>query len=200
MAERARFSAEIVRDIRKATGDDFVISYRFSQFKEVDYGAAVASDPEDLRTMLALLRKCGVDMFNVSSRRFQKCEWPSEHPEYSIAEWAKSMTDAAVMTCGSVGLNVEMFANLFDDQEPSEQSVERDLRMLAEKVRRGSLDLVGVGRTTIANNDFVNKVRDGHFREVALFNKRVHLAEAMEAMEQSGPQFVEESRKNAAAD
>ena len=200
LAERARFSAEIVRDIRKATGDDFVISYRFSQFKEVDYGAAVASDPEDLRTMLALLRKCGVDMFNVSSRRFQKCEWPSEHPEYSIAEWAKSMTDAAVMTCGSVGLNVEMFANLFDDQEPSEQSVERDLRMLAEKVRRGSLDLVGVGRTTIANNDFVNKVRDGHFREVALFNKRVHLAEAMEAMEQSGPQFVEESRKNAAAD
>ncbi len=51
LAERARYSAEIVADIRKATGDRFVISYRFSQFKEVDYGATVASGPDDLRGM-----------------------------------------------------------------------------------------------------------------------------------------------------
>jgi len=170
-----------------------VISYRFSQFKEVDYGATVAASPEDLRGMLKLLRGVGVDMFNVSSRRFYKPEWPnSEHPDYSIAEWAKSMTDAPVMTCGSVGLNVEMFANLFDDQEPSELSAERDLRLLADKVRRGTLDLVGVGRTHIANNDFVNKVRARRFRDLALFNKTVHLAEAMAAVE---PGFVEEGRK-----
>jgi 2,4-dienoyl-CoA reductase-like NADH-dependent reductase (Old Yellow Enzyme family) len=90
-----------------------------------------------------------------------------------------------------------MFANLFDDQEPSELSIERDLRMLAERVRQGTLDLVGVGRTHIANNDFVNKVRDGRFQELALFNKATHLAEAMAAVE---PGFVEESRKNATAD
>ena len=57
-----------------------------------------------------------------------------------IAEWAKSMTDAPVMTCGSVGLNVEMFANLFDDQEPSELSAERDLRMLAAEHGFGDFD------------------------------------------------------------
>src|SRR5262249_21003492 len=67
LAERARYSAEIVADIRKATGDRFVISYRFSQFKEVDYGAVVASSPDDLRGMLQLLRGVGVDLFNVSS-------------------------------------------------------------------------------------------------------------------------------------
>ena len=198
LAERARYSAEIVADIREATGDRFVISYRFSQFKEVDYGATVAASPADLRGMLQLLRGVGVDMFNVSSRRFYKPEWPdSEHPDYSIAEWAKSMTDAPVMTCGSVGLNVEMFANLFDDQEPSEMSAEQDLRLLADKVRRGTLDLVGVGRTHIANNDFVNKVRARRFKDLALFNKTVHLAEAMAAVE---PGFVEEGRKNDAAD
>jgi 2,4-dienoyl-CoA reductase-like NADH-dependent reductase (Old Yellow Enzyme family) len=198
LAERARYSAEIVADIRKATGDQFVISYRFSQFKEVDYGATVAASPADLRGMLQLLRGVGVDLFNVSSRRFYKPEWPdSEHPDYSIAEWAKSMTDAPVMTCGSVGLNVEMFANLFDDQEPSEMSAEQDLRMLADKVARGTLDLVGVGRTHIANNDFVNKVRARCFKDLALFNKTVHLAEAMAAVE---PGFVEEGRKNEAAD
>ena len=198
LAERARYSAEIVAAIRRATGDRFVISYRFSQFKEVDYGATVAASPADLRGMLALLRSAGVDLFNVSSRRFHKAEWPdSEHPDFTIAEWAKALTDAPVMTCGSVGLNVEMFANLFDDQEPSEQSVERDVRLLADRVRRGRLDLVGVGRTHIANNDFVNKVRARRFSDLALFNKTTHLAEAMAAVE---PGFVEEGRKNAAAD
>ena len=198
LAERARYSAEIVAAIRAAVGPRFVISYRFSQFKEVDYGATVASGPEDLRGMLTVLRASGVDMFNVSSRRFYKAEWPeSEHPEFTIAEWVKSMTDAAVMTCGSVGLNVEMFANLFDDEEPSKLTLERDLMLLADRVRRGTLDLVGVGRMHIANNDFVNKVREGGYRELQLFNKMTHLVEAMAALE---PGFVEESRKNAAAD
>jgi 2,4-dienoyl-CoA reductase-like NADH-dependent reductase (Old Yellow Enzyme family) len=198
LAERARYSAEIVAAIRAAVGSDFLISYRFSQFKEVDYGAVVAESPEDLSAMLALLRARGVDLFNVSSRRFHKPEWPdSAHPDFTIAEWVKSMTDAVVMTCGSVGLNVEMFANLFDDEEPSELTLERDLKFLAERVRRGTLDLVGVGRMHIANNDFVNKVREGRLRELALFNKAVHLMEAMAAVE---PGFVEESRKNAAAD
>jgi 2,4-dienoyl-CoA reductase-like NADH-dependent reductase (Old Yellow Enzyme family) len=201
LAERARYSAEIVAAIRAATGNRFVISYRFSQFKEVDYGACVATSPEDLRGMLTLLRSAGVDMFNVSSRRCFKHEWPeSAHPEFTIAEWARSMTDAPVMTCGSVGLNVEMFANLFDDQEPSELSIERDLRNLAQRVRRGTLDLVGIGRATIANNDLVNKVRENRMHDIVLFNKRTHLAEAMEAIESEGPGFVEESRKNAAVD
>ena len=198
LAERARYSAEIVAAIRAAVGPRFVISYRFSQFKEVDYGATVASGPEDLRGMLVLLRASGVDMFNVSSRRFHKAEWPeSEYPAFTIAEWVKSMTDAVVMTCGSVGLNVEMFANLFDDEEPSKLTLERDLMLLADRVRRGTLDLVGVGRMHIANNDFVNKVREGRYRELELFNKMAHLVEAMAALE---PGFVEESRKNAAAD
>ncbi len=193
LAERARYAAEIVSGIRGAAGSDFVISFRFSQFKEVDYGATVASGPADLRGMLALMRAAGVDMFNVSSRRCHKPEWPdSAHPEFTIAEWTRSLTDAPVMTCGSVGLNVEMFANLFDDEEPSELCVERDLAWLAERVRRGTLDLVGVGRMHIANNDFVNKVRAGRLQELALFNKSVHLAEAMAAVE---PGFVEESRK-----
>jgi 2,4-dienoyl-CoA reductase-like NADH-dependent reductase (Old Yellow Enzyme family) len=198
LAERARYSAEIVAAIRAAVGPDFVISYRFSQFKEVDYGAVVADSPKDLKDMLTLLRARGVDLFNVSSRRFHKPEWPdSEHPEFTIAEWAKSMTDAVVMTCGSVGVNVEMFANLFDDEEPSELTLERDLQFLADRVRRGTLDLVGVGRMHIANNDFVSKVREGRYRELALFNKTTHLMEAMAAVE---PGFVEESRKNQAAD
>jgi len=198
LAERARYSAEITAAIREAVGQSFVISYRFSQFKEVDYAACVASSPQELRPMLQLLRSAGVDLFNVSSRRCRKPEWPeSEHSSYTIAEWVKSMTDAPVMTCGSVGVNVEMFANLFDDEEPTQQCVERDLTFLSDRVARGTLDLVGVGRMHIANNDFVNKVRAGRFEDLVLFNKRIHLMEAMAALE---PGFVEEGRKNTAAE
>ena len=198
LAARARYSVEIAAAIREAVGESFVISYRFSQFKEVDYGARIASSPEDLQPMLKLLRAAGVDLFNVSSRRCRKPEWPERaHSSYTIAEWVKSMTDAPVMTCGSVGVNVEMFANLFDDEEPTQQSVERDLDFLGERVARGTLDLVGVGRMHIANNDFVNKVRAGRFADLALFNKRIHLMEAMAALE---PGFVEEGRKNTMVD
>jgi 2,4-dienoyl-CoA reductase-like NADH-dependent reductase (Old Yellow Enzyme family) len=198
LPQRARYPAQIVAAIRKATGNDFTISFRFSQFKEVDYGAVVAPGPQELRDMLALLRTAGVDLFNVSSRRFHKAEWPDgPQPQLTISEWVKSLTDAPVMTCGSVGLDVEMFANLFDNEEPSQLSVERDLELLAQRVRAGTLDLVGVGRMHIANNDFVNKVRTGRYSELALFNKTVHLAEAMAALE---PGFVEESHSNVAVD
>ena len=198
LAERARYPAELAAAIRAAVGAECVISFRFSQFKEVDYGAAVAASPEDLRGMLTLLRSAGVDMFNVSSRRFFRPEWPeSAHPQYTIAEWTRSMTDAVVMTCGSVGLNVEMFANLFDDQEPTELPLERDLLFAADRVRQGRFDLLGVGHNHIANNDFVRKVRERRYGELELFNKHRHLMEAMAELE---PGFVEESRKNSTAD
>ena len=96
-ARRARSAIRLRSSPRSVQpwGADFVISYRFSQFKEVDYGAVVAASPEDLGAMLVLLRASGVDLFNVSSRRFHKAEWPeSAHPDYTIAEWVKSMTDA----------------------------------------------------------------------------------------------------------
>lgn len=201
LVERARYPGEIVAAIRDATGPDFPISLRFSQFKEVDYGARVAPTPEELRDMVQLLRRAGVDLFNVSSRRFQKPEWPeSAHPDWTIAEWTRSFADAPVMTTGSVGLDVEMFANLFDDQEPKELSVQRDLAWLAERMRHGTIDLVGVGRMHIANNDFVNKVRARRFGEIDLFQKHVHLAELGAALAEGEPGLVEESRNNSAPD
>jgi len=69
--------------------------------------------------------------------------------------------------------------------------------ILADRVRRGTIDLVGVGRAHIANHDFVAKVLAGRFADIALFNKTVHLAEAMAAIE---PGLVEEGRKVVAAE
>lgn len=201
LAQRARYPAEVVAAIRAAVRPDFPLSLRFSQFKEVDYGAVVARSPAELGEFLQLMREAGIDLFNVSSRRFAKPEWPaSEHPAWSIADWTRGLSERPVMTTGSVGLNVEMFANLFDDKDPDETPVERDLVELAARMREGRIDLVGVGRMHIANPDFVAKVRAGRFSELALFRKQVHLADLGEAIAAEEPGFVEESRKNAAAD
>jgi len=201
LAGRARYPAEVLAAMRAATGPAFTLSVRLSQFKEVDYGATIARDPQELGGLLALLRGAGADLFNLSSRRWFRPEWPdSNHPDYSIAEWARALTDAPVMTTGSLGLDVEMFANLFDDEEPRESPLQRDLAQLAERIRAGRVDLVGVGRMHIANNDFVAKVQARRFGDITLFNKRVHLAEMMAAIEEGEPGFVEESRKAAAAD
>ena len=178
LAQRARYPAAVAAAMRDAIGPELVLSFRFSQFKEVDYGAAIARDPDDLRGMITLMR----------------------HPDWSIAQWTRSFTDAAVMTTGSVGLNVEMFADLFDGQDPSELSVSSDLRELGERVAHGTLDLVGIGRMHIANNDFVAKVRAGRMHELALFNKHTHLAALAAAIEEGEPGFVEQGRKNAAVD
>lgn len=200
LAARARYPAAIVRAIRAAVPEGFVISFRISQFKEVDYGATIADSPEDLAGMLAVMREAGVDLFNVSSRKFRKPEWPDrEQPGHGIAQWARSFTDAPVMTCGSVGLDLEMFANLFDDEEPAEMMVERDLALLAGRVRERTIDLVGIGRMHIANPDFVARVRAGRARELHLFNKKIHLASLAEAMA-AEPGLVEESRKVADVD
>jgi 2,4-dienoyl-CoA reductase-like NADH-dependent reductase (Old Yellow Enzyme family) len=67
-------------------------------------------------------------------------------------------------------------------------------------LRRGTLDLVGVGRMHIANNDFVSKVREGRLEALALFQKHTHLAELGAALADGDPGFVEESRNNSAAD
>ena len=198
---RARYPAEVVAAIRAAVGPGFPLSLRFSQFKEVDYGATIAGSPAELGDFVRLMRHAGIDLFNVSSRRFAKAEWPgSAQPDWSIADWTRSFADAPVMTTGSVGLNVEMFANLFDDKDPDETPVERDLLELAQRVRLGRVDLVGVGRMHIANHDFVSKVREGRFGEIALFRKQVHLADLGDAISAEEPGFVEQSRKNAAAD
>jgi 2,4-dienoyl-CoA reductase-like NADH-dependent reductase (Old Yellow Enzyme family) len=65
--DRARFPAEIVREVRAAVGPDYPISLRFSQWKEVNYDARVVETPADLAAMLRIFEEAGADM--LPSRR-----------------------------------------------------------------------------------------------------------------------------------
>ena len=172
LVERARFPEEIVAAIREATGADFIISFRFSQWKEVDYGARIADHPDDLRPFIQRLERAGVNLFHVSTRRFDAPAWPELDPERSLASWVKTMTTVPVIAIGSVGLSTDLAQDIFDDQEP-ELQVEQDLARVRRGLTAADFDFIGVGRAQIANTDFVARVRNNqlsllpHFREHA---------------------------------
>ena len=168
IAARVRFPAEIVRAIRQEVGPGFPISFRFSQWKEVNYQAQVVRTPEELQTMLSILRGAGVDMFHASARYFWAPEWPNS--EFGLAGWTKSMTDAPVIAVGSVGLDTDVMDNFFGKEAKS--TGEAGLMELLRRFRDGEFDLISVGRSLIGDAEWVNKVRDGRHSEIRMFTKK----------------------------
>jgi len=165
---RVRFPSEIVAAIRKALGEEFPISFRFSQWKEVDYNARIAPTPEDLRTMLTILRAAGVDVFHASARYFWIPEWPNS--DLGLAGWTKSMNDAPVIAVGSVGLDTDVMDNFFGKEAKS--TGEAGLRELLRRFNNREFDLISVGRSLIGDPEWVNKVRDGRLSQVRMFTKK----------------------------
>ena len=165
---RLRFPAEVVASIREAIGPDAVISFRFSQWKEVDYEARICETPDELGTMLQTLRSAGVDMFHASTRYFSRPAWPGS--DLGLAGWCKSLTDAVVVTVGSVGLNVDVMTSILGDEETG-LSLRPTLGELVRRFENGEFDLVAVGRSNISDPDWVHKIRDGYYSDVRGFKK-----------------------------
>jgi len=193
LAERATYPAEIVSAIREATGPDFIISFRFSQWKEVDYTARIAQQPDELGPFLERIERAGANLFNVSTRRFDAAAWPELDGGRSLAAWVKSMTDVPVLAIGSVGLSTDMPHDLFDNQEPEPQ-IEQDLIRVRRGLDNGDFDLIGAGRAQIANPGLVNRIRDRDFTDLRGFRKVRDLAGVDEHFIHEG-QIVAQSRK-----
>ena len=176
LAERARYPAEVVAAIRAVLGPDLILSFRFSQWKEPDYEAKVAANPEELAGLLAILRAAGVDLFHASTRRIDTPEWPGS--DLGLAGWAKRATDAPVIAVGSVGLTVDVMESLIGTAE-ARFAGEASLRELKRRFDRGDFDLVAVGRSLIADPNWPLKVRDGRYGDIRRFRKS-DLGEALE--------------------
>ncbi|MEU2002607.1 12-oxophytodienoate reductase [Rhodococcus sp. NPDC019627] len=193
LVDRAAYPAEIISAIRAATGPDFIISVRFSQWKEVDYGARIAQSPDDLEPFLVRMQESGADLFHVSTRRFDAIAWPELDSRRSLAAWVKTMTDRPVISIGSVGLSTDLASDVFDNQDPKLQ-VEDDIERVRQGLKEGDFDLIGVGRAQISNPDFVDRVRNSEYTNLREFRKYRDLAEAYESYSHEG-QLVDQSRK-----
>ncbi|MDF2434570.1 MAG: hypothetical protein JWP44_4201 [Mucilaginibacter sp.] len=173
MNARLRFPAEVVAAIRYAVGSEFPISYRFSQWKEIDFEAKVVGSSDELEVLLSTLRAAGVDLFNVSARRFHQPEWP-ERSDLGLAGWAKSLTDAPVIAVGSVGLSTDLPSELWLGEQTLPETA-RSIGWLVERFGRGEFDLVAVGRAHLADAEWVNKVRQGRYDDIVGYRPKLLL-------------------------
>lgn len=125
---RTRFACEVLRAVRAATGPNFPISIRISQWKQQDYKARLVDNPDMLEKFLGRLLEAGADILHCSQRRYWHAEF--EGSDLSLAGWAKKLVGAPVIAVGSVGLNsgsfehsdIELLDELLRRAEPSETS------------------------------------------------------------------------------
>jgi len=167
MRDRVRLPAEIVRGIREACGPDFIISFRFSQWKEADFTARIARDPAELAVMLEALVDAGVTVLHASTRRFWEPEWPDS--DLNLAGWTRKLSGRPVITVGSVGLSADVMDGFFG--KTVEGRVEQGVRELSRRFGNGEFDLVSIGRSLISDPDWVKKIRSGAFDAVRIFSK-----------------------------
>jgi 2,4-dienoyl-CoA reductase-like NADH-dependent reductase (Old Yellow Enzyme family) len=168
IADRVRFPAEIVSAIRHECGPHFLISLRFSQWKEVDYGAKVAGDADELQTMVTILREAGVDVLHCSTRRFWEAEFAGDGK--NLAGWAKALSGLPTITVGSVGLDTDVMATFIEGKDPGSRVVEA-VADLETRVLAGEFDLVAVGRALIGDPDLVRKLRDRDYSSIRTFTR-----------------------------
>ena len=162
MAGRTRFAVDIIEAIRRATGPDFPIILRLSQWKQQDYAAKLAPDPEALGRFLAPLSAAGVDIFHCSQRRFWEPEFDGS--DLNFAGWAKKLTGKPSITVGSVSLSGEFVGSL-----RGESSSAVGIDALLDRLERDEFDLVAVGRALLVDPAWTSKVRDARYDELLPF-------------------------------
>ncbi|MGM1062869.1 NADH:flavin oxidoreductase [Saccharothrix sp. Mg75] len=161
---RTRLAADVVTAVRKATGPDFPVVLRLSQWKPTDYDARLAATPQELEAILAPLVDAGVDVFHASTRRYWVPEF--EGSTLNLAGWVKKITGRPVISVGSVGLDGE-FLDTFAGRTPSPTGIDQ----LLERLGAEEFDLIAVGRALLSDPAWVEKVRTGRVADVTPFSR-----------------------------
>ncbi len=163
--ERARFAAEIIKAVRVATGPDFPIIIRLSQWKQQDFAARLAQTPDEMTAWLRPLVDAGADMLHCSQRRFWEPEFDGS--DLNFAGWAKKLTGVPTITVGSVGLTGD-FINAYGGESSKPASLDE----LVRRLDRGDFDLVAVGRAVLQDPNWAVKVRQGRQDELMDFSPK----------------------------
>lgn len=163
LSDRSRFSSDIVKAIRAEVGQDFLISYRFSQWKNGYYDVKNANSPEELAALLCPIVDAGLDALHPSTRRYWLPEF--EGSPLPLAGWIKKITAKPVITVGSVGVSSPFLAR-------TEESISGlSLRPLLDAFLAGEFDLVAVGRALLSDPEWPTKLASGSVDTIRSYAK-----------------------------
>ncbi len=153
LRERARFGAELVKAVRAEVGE-LPIMFRFSQWKLQDYDARLAETPAELEQLLGALADAGVDIFDASTRYYHHKAFAGS--PLTLAGWTRKLTGRLTMAVGGIGLDKEL-KNSFAGEVGTVDNVPD----VERRIEAGEFDLVGVGRSLLADPAWAEKVRSG---------------------------------------
>ena len=157
LENRSQLATDITAAIRDRVDEKFIIGLRYSQWKQQDYDAKLATSPEELSRVLGPPCNAGLDYIHSSMRRFWESEFPES--EENLATWTKRITGLPTISVGSVGLD----GDFIDMSAPAQPvSIERAI----EDITLEKYDMVAVGRALLADPDWVKKIRDGKLEEI----------------------------------
>jgi 2,4-dienoyl-CoA reductase-like NADH-dependent reductase (Old Yellow Enzyme family) len=163
MEKRSRFAIEIIKAIRVATGPEFPIVLRYSQWKQQDFSAKLAETPQLLETFLTPLVDAGLDAFHCSTRRYWEPEF--EGSDLNLAGWTKKITGKPTITVGSVGLNSDFIGAFVN-----EGSDTRAMDDLIIRLEQGEFDMVAVGRALLQDPQWANKILKGQHESISAYD------------------------------
>lgn len=166
LANRMRFALEIIHEVRKQTGDDFIIGYKLSTDEWVSGGLTI----EDTKAYIPFLEETGINYIGASVGVYRSGDQiiPSMYTNHGwIADNAKEVKSVATVPVYAIGrIN--------------------DTRVADAIIKSGKADMVAMGRQSIADPDTPNKAKEGRFTEIRTCVGCLHGCDANVNLENSG--------------
>ena len=159
---RSQFVSDIIKSVRENVSENFIVGLRFSQWKQHDFEAKLASNPEELKTILTSPVESGLDYLHSSMRRFWESEF--EGSEENLAYWTKKITKIPTIGVGSVGLDSD-FIDMTAPATPT--SIDKAI----DDITNYKYDLIAVGRALLSDHEWVLKMKEGRVNDVIPYTK-----------------------------
>ena len=159
---RSQFVSDIIKSVRENVSENFIVGLRFSQWKQHDFEAKLASNPEELKTILTSPVESGLDYLHSSMRRFWEREF--EASKENLDYWTKKITKIPTIGVGSVGLDSD-FIDMTAPATPT--SIDKAI----DDITNDKYDLIAVGRALLSDHEWVLKMKEGRVNDVIPYTK-----------------------------
>jgi len=160
--KRSQFVSDIIKAVKENVDDQFIVGLRFSQWKQHDFNAKLASTPDDLKKILMPTVEAGLDFLHSSMRRFWESEF--EGSEENLAYWTKKISNIPTIGVGSVGLDSD-FIDMTAPATPT--SIDKAI----DDIKKQKYDLIAVGRALLSDYEWVVKMKEGRLNDVIPYTK-----------------------------